>query len=216
MPMRYPINLAEHRAAKKLSQAKLGEMIGVEQPTIQRWERGTRKPDLEQLGDLADALGVSPGDLFKMPEAVALGPKLWVKGEVAAGVWKEAYELPSDEWRSFTGRADVTANLDMRFGLLVIGDSMNEIYPHGTIVECVSVFGTAEIAPGKRVVVVRRRASDGEYEATVKELRAQDGHLWAVPRSTNPSFTAFRIDQNEAGIIETRVAAVVVSSVRPE
>lgn len=215
MPMRYPINLAEHRKAKKLSQAKLAEMVGVEQPTVQRWETGKRTPDLEQLGDLADALGIEPGALFTVPGAMALGAKLWVKGEVQAGKWKEAYEWPQDDWRSFTGRSDVTSPLDMRFGLRVVGDSMSEVYPHGTIVECVSVFGGAEIEPGKRVVVVRQR-EDLEYEATVKELVEQDGRLWLAPRSFNPTFVAFPLEPNEPGIIETRIAAIVVSSHRPE
>jgi len=215
MPMRYPINLAEHRKARHLSQAKLAEMIGVEQPTVQRWESGKRTPDLGQLGDLADALGIDPGALFKLPDRVPLGPRLYIKGEVGAGLWQEAYELPQDEWKEFTGRADVTASIDHRFGLRVVGESMNEIYPHGTIVECVSVFGPAEITPGKRVVVLRQR-DDLEYEATVKELVEEAGRLWARPRSSNPTFTAFPLDENEPGIIETRIIAVVVSSVRPE
>ena len=215
MPMRYPLQLASHRAAKKISQAKLAEMIGVEQPTIQRWEQGKRKPDLEQIGDLADAFGVEPGDLFKVPQFVSLGPRLYVKGSVQAGHWAEAYEWPEEEWRPFPGRADVTAGMNHRFGLEVIGDSMNVIYPHGSVVECVSVFGPAEVAPGKRVVVLRRRANL-EFEATVKELVAIDGVLWAAPRSHNPSFTAFRLDQDEVDVIETRVIAVVVGSYRPE
>jgi transcriptional regulator with XRE-family HTH domain len=215
MPMRYPLNLTEHRKAKNLSQAKLAEMIGVEQPTVQRWEQGKRKPDLEQIGDLADALGVSPGDLFTLPNLVSLGPRLYVKGRVQAGKWVEAYEWPEEDWRPFSGRSDVTAGLEHRFGLEIAGDSMSLVYPHGSIVECVSVFGPAEIVPGKRVIIIRRR-NDYEYEATVKELVEIDGTLWAAPRSHNPAFNAFRLDENEPGIIETRIAAIVVGSYRPE
>lgn len=214
--MRHPIKLTAHRKAKSLTQQGLADLIGVEQPTVQRWETGKRTPDLAQLGELADALGVEPGDLFKLPNQVALGPRLWLKGEVAAGVWKEAIEWPEESWQSFTGRADVTADIDHRFGLRVVGDSMNQVYPHGTIVECVSVFGRAEIMPGKRVVIVRQRASDLEYEATVKELREQDGKMWAVPLSTNPSFAAFCLNDEDPEIVHTRVAGIVVASVRPE
>lgn len=210
--MRHSINLAEHRRRKKLSQAALAEMLGVEQPTVQRWETGKRQPDLEQLGSLADALGIAPGELFTLPQQVPLGPTLNVKGEVAAGVWRPAFELPQDEWQRFTGRPDILASLDMRFGLRVVGESMNELYPHGSIVECVSVFSGADIIPGKRVIVVRQR-DDLEYEATVKELVETDGRLWAVPRSTNPTFRAFPLDENEDGIIETRIAAIVVAAI---
>jgi SOS-response transcriptional repressor LexA len=142
-----------------------------------------------------------------------LGPTLFVRGAVAAGVWRDAYEWPEEDWKEFTGRGDITASLKDRFGLEIVGDSMSLIYPHGSIVEC--VFGRAEIAPGKRVVIVRRR-DDLEYEATVKELIDIDGVMWAAPRSHNPTFTAFRLDENEPGIIETRITAVVVASIRPE
>jgi transcriptional regulator with XRE-family HTH domain len=215
IPMRHLINLAEHRRRKKLSQAALAEMLGVEQPTVQRWETGKRQPDLEQISNLANALGVAPGELFSLPQQVPLGPSLAVKGEVAAGVWRAAYEVPQDEWQRFTGRPDLSVPIEMRFGLRVYGDSMNLIYPHGTIVECVSVFGGAEVIPGKRVIVIRQR-EDLEYEATVKELVEQGGRLWAVPRSSNPEFQAFPLDTNEPGIVETRISAIVVASVRLE
>lgn len=213
--MGYLDELAALRKKRGLSQAKLAEMVGVEQPTIQRWEKGKREPDLENLISLADALGVTPGSLLDGTAATELGPRLWVKGEVAAGVWTQAYELPEDEWQTFTGRADVTAQTKHRFGLKVIGDSMDLLYPHGTIVECVTLFGKAEAAPGKRVVIVRQN-ENLEYEATVKELVERDGQLWAVPRSSNPAHAPINLNEPQPGIIETRIAAVVVASIRPE
>lgn len=207
--------LAVVRKKRGLSQAKLGEMVGVEQPTIQRWEKGTREPDLGALKGLASALGVTAGSLLDGTAAATIGPRLWLKGAVAAGVWLPAVELPEAEWEAFTGRSDVTADIEHRFGLRVIGDSMNLLYPHDTIVECVSTFGRAEGLPGKRVVVVRMDER-GRYEATVKELVEQDGQLWAMPRSTNPAHQAFNLAEPQAGIVETRIAAVVVSSIRPE
>ncbi len=38
--------IAERRRARGLTQAKLAEMIGLEQEAISRWERGTRAPTL--------------------------------------------------------------------------------------------------------------------------------------------------------------------------
>lgn len=215
MPMGHLDRLADLRKRRGLTQQALADKLGVEQPTVQRWERGKREPDLSQLIDLAAALNVDPSALIDPSVAVAMGPRLFVKGKVAAGVWRQAVELPEDEWQSFTGRADVTAKLEHRFGLRVVGDSMSLIYPQDTIVECVSLFGKAEAAPGKRVVVVRENDMH-EFEATVKELVLQDGELWLVPRSHNPAHRPWRVAENEPGIIETRIAAVVVSSVRPE
>lgn len=208
--------IAALRKRRGWTQEQLAGKLGVEQPTVQRWERGTREPDMSTLVDIAAALGVEPGELFGGNNLLPIGPKLFIKGEVAAGVWLEATEWAEDEWQSFTGRPDVTAELSTRFGLRVDGESMNLLYPPGSIVECVSVFGHTEIAPGKRVVIVRER-DDHRFEATVKEL-AQDPHgkMWAVPRSSDPSFLPISLNDPEPGIIETRIAAVVVASYRPE
>ena len=70
-------------------------------------------------------------------------------------------------------------------------------------------------AVGKRVVIVRKNDRQ-EFEATVKELVEKDGELWAVPRSSNPSHLPFKVMEAEPGILETRIVAVVVASIRPE
>lgn len=210
--MGYSDNIILLRKRAGLTQEQLAEMVGVAQPTVQRWEQGKREPDFEALSTLAQALGVEPGDFFSHDIVAALGPRLFVKGEVAAGVWREAFEFPDDEWATFTGRPNVTANIEHRFGLRVVGDSMNLKYPHGTIVECVSLFGRVEAKPGRRVVVVRLR-DDMMCEATVKKLVDQDGELWLVPESTNPAFQPIRLGAKEPGIIETRIAAVVVAAI---
>ena len=215
IPVGYLDHLAGLRKRRGFTQATLAERLGVEQPTVQRWEKGKREPELAQLIQLADVLGVEPGALLSGAVATPIGPRLYVKGEVAAGVWRAAVELPEDEWQTFNGRNDITADLEHRFGLRIIGDSMNEFYPPGTIVECVSLFGRAEATPGKRVVVIRKDTFD-QYEATVKELVEQEGALWLVPRSTNPAHLPFRLDDVGEGIVECRIAAIVVSSVRPE
>lgn len=213
--MRHELQIARHRKLRRLTQQGLADRLGVEQPTIQRWESGARTPDANDLIRLADALGIAPGDLYQLPEARAIGPRIPIKGAVGAGLWRDAVEWPEEDWRDYYGRPDVTVPISHRFALDVVGDSMNLLYPHGSTVECVSVFGGAEILPGKRVVIIRRRL-DLEYEATVKELVEQDGRLWAVPRSTNPAFTAFPLDENEPGITEMQITAIVVGSYRPE
>jgi transcriptional regulator with XRE-family HTH domain len=218
IPMGYLGQLKALRKKRGLSQAQLAEIMGVEQPTIQRWETGSRMPDLDSLTALAKALGVSAGSLLDGDDLLAsIGPTLFIKGEVQAGAWRAAAELPPSDWQTFTGRSDVNARVEHRFGLRVLGDSMDLLYPPGSIVECVSVFGNAEAMPGRRVVIVRKNDRE-EFEATVKELVEQDGELWAVPRSTNLSHRPFKLlpPEEEPGILETRIVAVVVASIRPE
>lgn len=216
MPVGYALTIATLRKRLGLTQAELAERLDVEQPTVQRWESGSREPNITKMVQIADVLGVDLADLFGQGNVVPLGPKLFVKGQVAAGLWQEATEWEEDDWQAFTGRPDVTAELVHRFGLRVEGKSMDLLYPPGTIIECVSVFGHIEPAPGKRVVVIRER-DDHKYEATVKELvQDDDGKMWAVPRSSDPSFLPINLSDPEEGILEARIAAVVVGSYRPE
>jgi len=56
--------IRRERKAAGLTQAVLAERLGVSQPTIVRWEDGTRSPDLPSLFALADVLGIAPADLL--------------------------------------------------------------------------------------------------------------------------------------------------------
>ena len=47
------------RTARKLSQAELGELIGLSADRVQKYENGIRKPKTDMLVNIANALGVS-------------------------------------------------------------------------------------------------------------------------------------------------------------
>ena len=61
---RAAMRAADIRKARGLSQDDLAEMVGVEQPTISRFERGYDGVTLRLIRQIATALGVSVGDLF--------------------------------------------------------------------------------------------------------------------------------------------------------
>lgn len=204
-----------------LSAKSAAEAMGVPVPTYIQHENGVRGFPASRAQRYAKFFRVTPEWLLygsrNEAQPVELGPRLFVKGEVAAGVWKEAWEVREDDWEVFTGRADVRTPLKARFGLRVAGDSMNEVYPPGTILECVHFDGEAPVQSGKRVIVVRTKF-DGTVEATVKELaRDDEGVEWLVPRSSNPSFQAFRGDQPDSpDITRIEIVGIVVASIRPE
>lgn len=56
-------NIKYIRKQKKLSQAKVGDMIGVSQPTINRWENGTDTPTIDNLLKFCDVFNIWLGDL---------------------------------------------------------------------------------------------------------------------------------------------------------
>ena len=48
------LNLSKLREEKQISQAKLGEIIGVTQPTINKYENHDNQPDFDTLKKIAD------------------------------------------------------------------------------------------------------------------------------------------------------------------
>lgn len=211
--MSYAGSIAKFRKARGLSQSRLAELMEVEQPTIQRWESGSRRPSAQRMVELARVFGVNASELFSEGEPVALGPSIFLKGEVAAGQWAETYKLPEDEWKAFTGRPDIAASMEHRFSLRVVDEVADQIYPPGTVLECVSTEANIELSSGKRVIVVRTR-EDGLCEAVIREYFVDgEGVEWLLPKSKNPSLqTPMRLDQPESGIVETRIAAIVVGA----
>lgn len=217
-------------ASERLKQARIkagydsakgaAEAMGVRVPTYIQHENGTRGFPAGRAGRYARFFRVKPEWLLygkaSNDTVVELGPRLYVVGEVAAGVFKEVWRRDESQWEGFTGQPFVDAPVKNRFGLIVAGDSMNLLYPEGTILECVDYFGDYVIPSGKRVIVQRTKR-DGTLEATVKELvRGDDGVEWLVPRSSNPQHQAFRGDQPGEGISRVEIIAVVVASIRAE
>ena len=218
-PCAMRIRLKDFREKQDLTLEAMAERSGFSVSQLSRWESGNNNIPSERLPALAAAYNCRIADIFDEDDTpyAALGPTLYVKGEVQAGVWREAWEVPDDEWERYTGRADVTAPLRERFGLRVVGDSMNAVYPPGTILDCTAYHGDFQIPNGKRVIVQRVRDYDG-IETTVKEyMRDADGVEWLVPRSHNPQFQrSFRADEAEPGVSEARIIAIVVAAVIPE
>ncbi|MGA4047929.1 helix-turn-helix domain-containing protein [Ralstonia nicotianae] len=56
--------LAEHRKKKGLSQAALGEMLGLEKESVSRIESGKIAPSLSRLAEFCDALDLSFEELL--------------------------------------------------------------------------------------------------------------------------------------------------------
>ena len=219
-----PERLKKARAKMYRSAQEAAETFGWKVAGYRHHENGTRDFDADQAKKYARAFRVSAAWLLGLTneddddeQFLVPGPTLFIKGEVRGGYFAEAWEVQEDEWERYTGRADISAPARKRFGLRVVGDSMNEVYPPGTILDCVSRDPFDEIPNGKRVIVRRKRLGDG-IETTVKEyFRDEAGIEWLVPRSRNPAFQApFRCDQPGEDIEAIEVIAIVVASIQPE
>lgn len=63
-------NLKHARKAAKMSQVKLGEMLGVDRATIRRWETGESRMPYDMAVKLASALGVSTDYLMGRSDTI--------------------------------------------------------------------------------------------------------------------------------------------------
>ena len=72
--MPFPDNLRRHRLGQFLSQAELARRSDLHTLTISRLETGRAKPSTRTVRALADALGITPGELAT-PEEVAEADK---------------------------------------------------------------------------------------------------------------------------------------------
>lgn len=147
---------------------------------------------------------------------VAMRP-IEVIGAVQAGVWLATVELPKVD--RFEIPLPIQAGFDNFdvFGLIVRGASMDEIYPHGSILAVVKFLDLGrDPRNGERVVALRFR--HGESEATVKEFRVgKDGKARLWPRSTHPDFQSpVLVDQPSDEAEEVQIAYLVIGSYRPE
>lgn len=213
------IRLKEFREDLGLTLEQMSGRTEFSVSQLSRWESGKNNIPSERLPELAEGYRCRVGDIFDDDNDLFIkpGPTLYVKGNVQAGVFVEVWQVDEDDWERYTGRADIASPSRERFGLRVVGDSMNALYNPGTILDCVAYSGDSQIPNGKRVIVQRKYFGDG-VETTVKEYqRDVDGIEWLVPRSHNPAFQApFRCDQPGDNIEKIQIIAIVVASIQPE
>jgi len=161
-----------------------------------------------------------PASYEPMPRSPTRVRAVTVVARVQAGHWRETPELPGDErYDIFVPIPEVYAEHQV-LSAEVVGNSMDLVYPEGSILVCVSTIGLGEDwtpIRGDRVVA-RRMSREGFFETTVKEYVVDDqGKGWLVPRSTDPSLTAVPAERAEADDDEPiRIIGLVVGSYRPE
>lgn len=144
--------------------------------------------------------------------------KVFVKGSVQAGVFSDSIEWPQDQWYEIDISSEKRYLAASRFAAQVQGESMNERYPHGSIVVCVALESSGlDVISGKRYIV-HRTNKFGEIEQTVKLIKIDDsGSIWLHPESTHPDFQQpTRLDDVDSDIEGVHIFALVIASYRPE
>lgn len=145
-------------------------------------------------GGSRNNLASKAGDT-RTEEIGALTGPVYVIGEVQAGAWREAFELPEREWTEMRLPADPYYPDVPRYALKNVGDSMNRECANGgfwVFVKLEDLIGVGP-QPGD-YVIVRRVRHDGLIEATCKRLEIRSGRVWLCPDSTDPTFQPIPTD----------------------
>lgn len=205
--------IREARKAAGLSQTELGDAMGVTQSVVSNWETGELQSWRDVAEKLAKVLGKPSRYFATEPESLAETKGIQVVGEVQAGAFKRALEIPPGERATINVLPPRGYERLQLCALKVVGPSMDLLYPDGSHVIVASVFDT-DVRHGDRVVVYQ---SQGELrEATIKEVRLEtDGRIGLWPRSTHPDHQA-PIYLEESDQDGPEIAYVVVARYQDE
>lgn len=198
---------------------------GIGRDTIRDWKRKTERvilPRIDSLLALATPLKTTAQWLIlgEGPESVTdhgggrdypvrLVP---VVGRVQAGRWAESTTWEDGDERAIPVLDRQSWRQSQLYGLEVRGESMNRVYPEGTIVIVErGVIDERSIEVGARYHVEIQRI-DGTVESTLKSVhRRADGRVFLVPESTDPTFDKVDLTAQSPGEHVSIVGKVVFS-----
>ena len=203
------IQLLRKQAGK--TQAELAKEVDVAQATVSKWELGIDLPGAAQAARLAQVFGVTANELLGIGAAADMpaGRRVKVVGEIAAGVWRETVEM-SDPYDVLVAVPKKYEHVPLQ-GFVVKGESMNKIYPDGSIVY-VAPIHSVEGWPRDGQVVMVMSHEHGMTEATLKEFVVNEHGKWLYPRSNHPEHQAPVDYKGKRGEREVVITGVVVAA----
>ncbi|SNZ21690.1 LexA family protein [Cohaesibacter gelatinilyticus] len=204
---------------KSLGKTKgaLSEHLGVAPARMTELSKGNRQLQSNEIMPFAEFLEMDPMQVLSMlsdpnasvdqikeiggavVEMVGLEPVqnkkslIPIRGEVAAGVWKQVDELYQgvEGLNEFADLVTVPGYPeDQQFALRVVGHSLNLIAPEGSTLHCVSHIngGAWDILEGELVIIQHTKFQGQMIENTAKRIR-QGADGWELcPESNHPDF----------------------------
>lgn len=192
------ISLILEEKGVSASKACVNAGLGVD--FLRNLKRYSFRPKIENLQKLANYLEVDINIFIKIiDQDIKFTPNslqpvemktVYIRGEVQAGQWKEATEWPREDWVPTYMPPNPFYEKMNPFALKVKGDSMNLMFPDGSIVVAVNYTELGRNPEdGECVVTIRRDPLTDCFEATLKIVQIRDdGSVLLWPRSNNPDF----------------------------
>ncbi|MDF9845409.1 repressor LexA, partial [Paenibacillus sp. PastF-1] len=186
-------NIKKYRDLRNYSLQVLAEKIGITKKTVQRYEHGEHKIDMDRLKEIAVALGVTVNQLTEgaytylgEEPAETENISLPIVGKISCGNGRVAYE--SIEGYETTPRSWI--NGGQYFYLRAKGDSMNgaRIYDGDLLL----IRQQEEVEDGEIAAVLI------DDEAVLKKVYKQNNAL--ILQSTNPNYPPIVLTGGETNI----------------
>lgn len=203
--------IAEARRAKGWSQQQLAERLDTTQQQIARYETGQRDPKADVILKISSILNVTVSYLLGVDsdsgyiEAIpARSYSLPIVGRIAAGAAREAIEQ-AGETRQTTEETYVAH--PNGFWLVVSGNSMNKLFPEGTLV---LVDPDEEVRNGD----VAALFVNGD-DATIKRVYFDGRSVTLVPESYDPEYRTRTIGRSDPDAPAVRMVGKVVAFTSP-
>ncbi len=188
-----PSRLRFARKRSGLKQREVAERTGIAESTVAAHERGDRA----KVHGLKDEVLRKYARVYEVPlfwlkgQNIALPQgfrSVEIRGILQAGTWTTNFDI--DEDRSVIIADDPDLSNHILYAAIVSGQSMNRVYPNGTVVilrRQIDQF--SDLISGKRYHIERQRA-DGSTENTLKTVirRAGEDFAYLLPESTEPEF----------------------------
>lgn len=203
--------IAEARKALSLSQQQLADRLGTSQPTIQRYESNKRDLNSEKLIAMSAALGVTISYLLGfdddqvIPNRAHVMHSVPVLGCIAAGEAREAIQQ-AGEWHAT--RDELWRGHERAFWLVVSGDSMNRLFPEGSLV---LIDPDEEVRDGDVGAVF----VNGD-DATLKRVFFEGEAVRLHPESHDAEYRDRVIDRSDPDAPDVRAIGRAVSYTAPD
>lgn len=199
---RYPNRINELARERDLTHDDLAAALGVNRTTIADRARGSVPMNQDWQRRLAELFQVPLREILERPQAEGLR-NVAVTVSLQAGAWGEAHGFEEGQRDSVMVPDDAALKSLTLYGGLIVGDSMNKIYPNGSIVVLSRMAQRPnEILEGRRYHIRVTRAG-GEVEETIKTLvRDGAGNYWMQPESDSPAYAAIPLDSGPDSTVE--------------
>lgn len=164
-------NITKYRKMNRLTQEQLGEMLGVTNQAVSKWESAVSMPDVMLLPKIADVLGITLNDLYGIADEPNVqkdqNEKInefgaYIQNLIKTQLYKQLFEDTQaiKEIAKIENNADNTTRIKSantigvipytKNGAAFVSDNLSVILSDYNVKNGGSIFGSQEIASGMR------------------------------------------------------------------